>query len=55
MCDCIEVSDPAHPQFWHYCLPNEEPIEKPKDYFWESQKKQKTKKNQSIFQKKNSA
>ena len=25
-------SDPAHPQFWHNCLPNEEQIEKPKNY-----------------------
>ena len=37
MCDHIEGSDPAHPQFWHNCLPNEEQIEKHK--------------NSSIFQK----
>ena len=24
MCDCTQGSDPAHPQFWHDCLPNEE-------------------------------
>ena len=31
MCDCIQGSDPAHPQFWHNCLPNEEQIENPKN------------------------
>ena len=30
MCDCTSVYDPAHPQFWHNCLPNEEKIENPK-------------------------
>ena len=27
MCDCTQGSDPAQSQFWHNCLPNEEPIE----------------------------
>ena len=31
MCDGTYGSDPAHPQFWHNCLPNEEQIEKPKN------------------------
>ena len=38
MCVCTQSSDPAHPIFWHKCLPNEEQIENPK--------------NLSIFQKK---
>ena len=33
MCDGTKGSDPAYPQFWHNCLPNEEQIEKPKNYF----------------------
>ena len=31
MCDRTYGSDPAHPQFWHNCLPNEEQIEKHKN------------------------
>ena len=38
MCDGTKGSDPAHPQFWHNYLPNEEQIENPKIIFWESQK-----------------
>ena len=38
MCNRMQGSDPAHPQFWHNCLPNEEQTEKHK--------------NSSIFQKK---
>ena len=41
---------PPHPQFWHIFLPNEEQIEKTKNYFWESQKTQKKPKH---FPKKN--
>ena len=33
MCDGTYGSDPAHPQFWHNWLPNEEQIGKPKNYF----------------------
>ena len=55
VCNRIQVFDPAHPQIWHNCLPNEEQIEKHKNYFWESQKIQKTqrkpKENPNIFQK----
>ena len=31
MCDCTQGYDPAHPQFRHNCLPNEEQIENPKN------------------------
>ena len=30
MCDRTQGSDPAHPQFWRNCLPNEEQTEAPK-------------------------
>ena len=32
MCDCTQGSDPAHPQFWHNYLPNEEQMEKHKKF-----------------------
>ena len=37
MCDGALGSDSAHPQFWLNCLPNEEQMEKPNNYFifWE--------------------
>ena len=31
MCNRTYGSDPAHPQFWHNCLPNEEQVEKQKN------------------------
>ena len=50
MCDGTKGSDPAHPQFWHNCLPNEEQIEKHKNYFFGNPKK--LKKAQVFFKKK---
>ena len=31
MCNRTQGSDPAHPQFWHNCLPNAKQIENPKN------------------------
>ena len=38
MCDRTKSSDPAHPQFWRNCLPNEEQMEKNKKFKYFSKK-----------------
>ena len=48
MCDGTYGSDPAHPKFGLNCLPNEEQIEKPKNYFLRIPKKPKSLSKNSV-------